>query len=197
MPNPRLGSRKAHAEPPQPYYESGDSRHGTAWQVDSPLLDSALLGVNDQHITDGQYGRISLGKYNSFFVGGVCHELGHALGLPHCKESAASRAARGTAFWAANALSLRCRIDADSGYDVAPAIEQLELHANVNAFLKGGLSGAQIEKLSPRVKVALQRLKKVDSARRPHCPAPGPFPARRREKQIPRRQTDIRDSHPR
>ena len=56
-----------------PYYAAGDSRSGTAWQVDSPLLDSALLGIKDQHITDGQYGRISLGKYNSFFVGGVCH----------------------------------------------------------------------------------------------------------------------------
>jgi hypothetical protein len=84
-----------------PYYASGDSRGGTAWQVDSALLDSASLGVKDQHITDGQYGRISLGKYNSFFVGGVCHELGHALGLPHCKESAACRPVRGTALMGA------------------------------------------------------------------------------------------------
>ena len=79
-----------------PYYASGNSRGGTAWQVDSPLLDSASLGIQDQQITDRQYGRISLGKYNSIFVGGVCHELGHALGLPHCKESAADRITRGT-----------------------------------------------------------------------------------------------------
>lgn len=80
-----------------PYYASGDSRGGTAWQVDSPLLDADLLPVKDQMIQDRQYGRISLGKYNSIFIGGVCHELGHALGLPHCKECAAARAVRGTA----------------------------------------------------------------------------------------------------
>ncbi|MGV3661808.1 MAG: NPCBM/NEW2 domain-containing protein [Prosthecobacter sp.] len=80
-----------------PYYASGDSRGGTAWQVDSPLLDSDLLAVKEQHLQDKQYGRISLGKYNSIFVGGVCHELGHALGLPHCKECAAARSLRGTA----------------------------------------------------------------------------------------------------
>lgn len=80
-----------------PYYASGDSGGGTAWQVDSPLLDSALLPVKDQHLQDKQYGRISLGKYNSIFVGGVCHELGHALGLPHCKECFPARTLRGTA----------------------------------------------------------------------------------------------------
>lgn len=80
-----------------PYYASGNSQGGTAWQVDSPLLDSALLPVRDQHLQDRQYGRISLGKYNSIFVGGVCHELGHALGLPHCKECPPARRLRGTA----------------------------------------------------------------------------------------------------
>ncbi len=80
-----------------PYYASGDSRRGTAWQVDSPLLDAASLGVKDQLLQDRQYGKISLGKYNSIFVGGVCHELGHALGLPHCKECPLDRATRGTA----------------------------------------------------------------------------------------------------
>ncbi|WP_395753243.1 NPCBM/NEW2 domain-containing protein [Prosthecobacter sp.] len=80
-----------------PYYASGDSAHGTAWQVDSPLLDADSLAVKDQMIQDKQYGKISLGKYNSIFIGGVCHEIGHALGLPHCKECAAARRLRGTA----------------------------------------------------------------------------------------------------
>jgi hypothetical protein len=69
-----------------PYYATGGLRQGTAWQVDSALLDSQRLNERQPILTDGQYGKISVGRYNSIFVGGVCHELGHALGLPHSKE---------------------------------------------------------------------------------------------------------------
>jgi hypothetical protein len=80
-----------------PYYAGGGLRAGTAWQVDSPLLDPALLAKKDETLKDGQYGKISVGKYNSIFVGGVCHELGHALGLPHNSERPEQREAFGTA----------------------------------------------------------------------------------------------------
>ncbi len=80
-----------------PYYAGGDVRGGTAWQVDSPLLDPLHLGEKAQHLQDGQYGRISLGRYNSIFVGGVIHELGHALGLPHNRERPDEAALFGTA----------------------------------------------------------------------------------------------------
>ena len=80
-----------------PYYAGGTHRNGTAWQVDSPLLDPNLLGEKTAMLTDGQYGHISVGRYNSIFVGGVVHELGHALGLPHCAESAEELATRGHA----------------------------------------------------------------------------------------------------
>jgi hypothetical protein len=80
-----------------PYYAGGGLRSGTAWQVDSPLLDAALIAKKEPLLTDGQYGRISVGKYNSIFVGGVCHELGHAFGLPHNSERPEERAAFGTA----------------------------------------------------------------------------------------------------
>ena len=69
-----------------PYYASGTNRNGTAWQVDSPLLDLALLEAKEPTLQDGQYGKISPGRYNSIFIGGVIHELGHALGLPHNRE---------------------------------------------------------------------------------------------------------------
>lgn len=69
-----------------PYYATGGIRQGTAWQVDSALLDPVRLIDKQPIVTDGQYGRISVGRYNSIFVGGVCHELGHALGLPHNRE---------------------------------------------------------------------------------------------------------------
>jgi hypothetical protein len=71
-----------------PYYAGGDSRRGNAWQLDSPELDTLNLSAKEPLIVDGQYGRISLGKHNSIFIGGIAHELGHALGLPHCKETA-------------------------------------------------------------------------------------------------------------
>ena len=71
-----------------PYYAGGDWRKGVAWQLDSEELDIQNLSRKKPLITDGEYGRISLGKHNSIFIGGMAHELGHALGLPHCRGSA-------------------------------------------------------------------------------------------------------------
>lgn len=79
-----------------PYYAGGSFRSGTAWQLDSPELDSVNLSLLKPIIHDGQYGHISLGKHNSIFIGGMAHELGHALGLPHC-EARPDEAVRGTA----------------------------------------------------------------------------------------------------
>lgn len=80
-----------------PYYAGGTHRNGTAWQVDSPILDLALLDKKQPMVRDGQYGNISVGRYNSIFIGGICHELGHALGLPHNRERPDEAKAFGTA----------------------------------------------------------------------------------------------------
>ena len=79
-----------------PYYAGGGPRQGTGWQLDSPELDTTNLAAKEPLVQDGQYGRISLGKHNSIFIGGIAHELGHALGLPHCRERP-DEAVRGTA----------------------------------------------------------------------------------------------------
>lgn len=80
-----------------PYYASGTINKGTAWQVDSPILDLDSLTDKGNNVKDGQYGNISLGRYNSIFIGGIAHELGHALSLPHCKARPDEEAAFGTA----------------------------------------------------------------------------------------------------
>ena len=80
-----------------PYYAGGSIQNGTAWQVDSPILNLDSLTDGGNQVQDGQYGRISIGRYNSIFIGGIAHELGHALSLAHCQERADERAAFGTA----------------------------------------------------------------------------------------------------
>ena len=79
-----------------PYYAGGSHRQGTAWQLDSPELDTRNLSKTEPMMHDGQYGRISLGKHNSIFIGGIAHELGHALSLPH-NAARPDEAVRGTA----------------------------------------------------------------------------------------------------
>jgi len=79
-----------------PYYGSGTHKRGAAWQVDSPILDLAFLGEKGRNVLDDQHGDISLGRYNSLFIGGACQELGRALGLPHNRERDDERATFGT-----------------------------------------------------------------------------------------------------
>jgi hypothetical protein len=68
-----------------PYYGGGTFTSGVAWQCDSEILDPLRL-TDATPLRDGEYGRITIGKHNSIFIGGVIHELGHALSLPHCRE---------------------------------------------------------------------------------------------------------------
>ena len=84
-----------------PYYARGTHREGLAWQLSSPELDTKNLALKEPMIRDGEYGNISLGKHNTIFIGGIAHELGHGLGLPHCRERDDEKAAYGTALMGA------------------------------------------------------------------------------------------------
>ncbi|MCW1914667.1 hypothetical protein OJ996_13855 [Luteolibacter sp. GHJ8] len=63
-----------------PYYAGGSNRQGTAWQVDSPILELDSLAKKEPRVKDGQYGDISIGRYNSIFIGGICHSSGMRSG---------------------------------------------------------------------------------------------------------------------
>jgi len=64
-----------------PYLGGGNHMFGTAWVYDDALMDPANLTSKEP---GGYYGGpCSVGAFNSHYLGGVAHELGHALGMPH------------------------------------------------------------------------------------------------------------------
>jgi hypothetical protein len=64
-----------------PYVGTGNNRTGTAWFYDDDRLDPSQLASK---APGGYYMRpCSIGHFNSEYIGGIAHELGHAFGLPH------------------------------------------------------------------------------------------------------------------
>ncbi len=78
-----------------PYYGSGTQQGGLCHAADCELLDPRLLTeINRQIIyTEHYYPRVqqTVAKFNSMYLGGTAHELGHGLGLPHDSGSAGER----------------------------------------------------------------------------------------------------------
>lgn len=79
-----------------PYQGGGTVRSGFCWQIDAPPLDPAHIPALQPMIDDGEYGMVSIGKWNSLFVGGIIHELGHAFGLAHNAQRPAQSGTLGT-----------------------------------------------------------------------------------------------------
>ena len=77
-----------------PYYGAGNFRGGYGFFIDFELLDSDNL-PKLKPITHYRKRRYTLGKLNSVHIGGVAHELGHGLGLPHVRQKRVD-AVRGT-----------------------------------------------------------------------------------------------------
>ena len=76
-----------------PYVGSGNAHSGTAWVFDDAKLDPVLLSSKQ---AGGYYnGPCSIGQFNTHYIGGVAHELGHALGLPHERERDSERPSKG------------------------------------------------------------------------------------------------------
>jgi hypothetical protein len=72
-----------------PYYGAGwsDQRHGLCHAADCDLLDPALLTKKDQPFVFREHYydevKMSVAQFNSWYLGGIAHELGHGLGFPH------------------------------------------------------------------------------------------------------------------
>jgi len=69
-----------------PYNGLWTQTNGLCFAVDSVILNAEDIPKKEPMLKDHQRGDESLGKFNSIFIGGIAHELGHAFSLPHCGE---------------------------------------------------------------------------------------------------------------
>jgi hypothetical protein len=77
------------------YVGGGNHQHGTAWVCDFVWLDPLNLPKKTPKIWDGGKYEYTLGRHVVTYIGGIAHEFGHSLGLPHNRESAEERAKYG------------------------------------------------------------------------------------------------------
>lgn len=78
-----------------PFYGSGNTRSGECWTFDDPLLDPDKIPSKEP---GGYYvrGPVSIGKFNTTYIGGIAHEMGHCFGLPHERETPQEHETLGT-----------------------------------------------------------------------------------------------------
>lgn len=74
-----------------PYYGlsyggASDQTRGLCFALDSVIQNLEDVPKKSPILNDDEYGDMSLGKFNTIFIGGIAHEMGHAFSLPHCGE---------------------------------------------------------------------------------------------------------------
>jgi len=70
-----------------PYHGTGSPVRGVCHAADCELLDSKLLTDTTQKMAFSEmavdYKKCSVAEFNSWYIGGIAHEMGHMFGLPH------------------------------------------------------------------------------------------------------------------
>lgn len=89
-----------------PYYGSAaiDNQSGICHVADCEMLDPLYYEDTERRIRYAEhYGTYdqTLADFNTKYIGGVAHELGHALGLPHVSEAGEEKQLFGTALMGA------------------------------------------------------------------------------------------------
>jgi hypothetical protein len=89
------------------YTGVGDPVRGATWVVDHELLDPENIDPELKDIIDDRGQRLTTGQFNVKMIGGVVHEFGHGLGLPHNKETKMESRQHGTALMGAGNYTYR------------------------------------------------------------------------------------------
>ena len=94
-----------------PYYGSGNQKSGICHAADCELLDPNLLQDTKRKIvfSEHYYRRReqSVASFNSLYLGGITHELGHGIGLPHDSGRPQHRSAAGVALMGSGNMHYR------------------------------------------------------------------------------------------
>ncbi len=69
-----------------PYFGQSGNGWGRCFAADSVILNLNDISRKEPILDDQEFGKMSLGKFETIFIGGIAHELGHAFLLPHCGE---------------------------------------------------------------------------------------------------------------
>ncbi|MCF7847486.1 MAG: NPCBM/NEW2 domain-containing protein [Kiritimatiellales bacterium] len=90
-----------------PYHGGGGANGGSAWVADHVLLDPENFDPGLKDIINDRGQKLTPGKFNAKMLGGVTHELGHAFGLPHNRETKEEKQKLGTALMGAGNYTYR------------------------------------------------------------------------------------------
>lgn len=125
-----------------PYYGSGNVWNGVCHAADCELLDPKLLTDKDTQMvfTEHYYPRVqkSVAGFNSMYLGGLAHELGHGLGLFH-DAGMNSEQGQGTSLMGGGNLVYRNELH--SGKNPAFLACVSALHLASHPFLTGSNHG--------------------------------------------------------